>query len=67
MSFDGEHWTPQPSSRCTDLRGLRLRHTGLPTTEESQTFHSYGWAMTLDRLAAVAAKGDPGPYPLADV
>jgi uncharacterized protein YndB with AHSA1/START domain len=50
-----------------DATILRLRHTGLPTTEESQAFHSYGWTMTLDRLAAVAAEGDPGPYPLADV
>lgn len=49
-----------------DATLLRLRHTGLPTSETA-TFHTGGWDLTLDRLAAVAAGADPGPDPMADL
>jgi len=45
---------------------VRVCHRGLPD-EAACEFHNYGWGMTLDRLVAVAAGNDPGPYPLADV
>lgn len=44
---------------------LRLRHTRLPDDAASR-FHTAGWELTLDRLAAVAAGGDPGPDPFAE-
>lgn len=50
-----------------DATILRMRHTGLPTTAAAQEVHSYGWSMTLDRLVAVAAGADPGPYSLTDL
>jgi uncharacterized protein YndB with AHSA1/START domain len=45
---------------------LRLRHSGLPTNASCQ-WHAAGWDVVLDRLVAVAAGGDPGPYPFADL
>lgn len=45
---------------------LRLRHSGLPTAPASE-FHTAGWDMTLDRLVAMAAGDDPGPYFGTDV
>jgi uncharacterized protein YndB with AHSA1/START domain len=45
---------------------LRLRHSGLPTPAACE-FHTAGWDLTLDRLAIVAAGGDPGPDALADL
>ena len=44
---------------------LRLRQSGLRTDPE-RNIHFQGWEQTLDRLAIVAAGGDPGPDPLAD-
>jgi uncharacterized protein YndB with AHSA1/START domain len=45
---------------------LRVRHTGLPT-ESARRFHAYGWDVTLPRLEIVAAGGEPGPDPFADI
>lgn len=45
---------------------LRLRQTGLRTDPEREV-HIRGWGQTLDRLAVVAAGGDPGPDPLAEL
>ena len=39
---------------------VRLTHTGLPDTEECAD-HEEGWTHYLQRLAVVAAGGDPGP------
>jgi len=39
---------------------VRLTHTGLPDTEECAD-HEEGWTHYLERLAVVAAGGDPGP------
>lgn len=41
---------------------VRLTHTGLPS-EERRADHAKGWEHYLDRLAAVAGGGDPGPDP----
>src|SRR5215471_17467980 len=41
---------------------LRLTHTGLPNAEQCAQ-HGEGWAYYVDRLAKVAAGGDPGPDP----
>ncbi len=41
---------------------VRLRHTGLPDTEEGVS-HSRGWHHYTQRLAIAAAGGDPGPDP----
>jgi uncharacterized protein YndB with AHSA1/START domain len=41
---------------------LRLTHTGLPDAAQCAS-HAEGWAHYLDRLAAVAAGGEPGPDP----
>jgi len=46
-----------------DATILRLQHRGLAASQAYQ-FHEWGWGMTLDRLAAVAAGGDPGSNPL---
>jgi uncharacterized protein YndB with AHSA1/START domain len=43
---------------------LRVQHSGLADPQAYQ-FHNWGWGLTLDRLAAVAVGGDPGPNPLA--
>lgn len=43
---------------------LRLRH-GLLPTDSAAEFHSWGWNLSLDRLATVAAGGEPGPDPFA--
>lgn len=45
---------------------VRIRHDGLPTEAVLQ-FHSGGWNMTLDRIAAVSEGRDPGPYPFPDI
>ncbi len=45
---------------------VRVQHRGLATAHAYE-FHEWGWGLTLDRLAAVAAGGDPGPNPLATV
>jgi uncharacterized protein YndB with AHSA1/START domain len=45
---------------------LRLRHSGL-STEAIRQFHTWGWDLSLDRLSVVAAGGDPGPDPFADL
>jgi len=45
---------------------LRLRHGNL-STDEACEFHQSGWDLTLDRLAVVAAGGDPGPSPLDEL
>jgi uncharacterized protein YndB with AHSA1/START domain len=39
---------------------LRMAHSGLPNAVECAN-HERGWAHYLDRLAIVAAGGDPGP------
>ncbi|WP_281291302.1 SRPBCC family protein [Streptomyces montanus] len=39
---------------------LRLVHSGLPSPEACAA-HEEGWAHYVDRLATVAAGGDPGP------
>ncbi|CAM5405059.1 SRPBCC family protein [Streptomyces aurantiogriseus] len=39
---------------------LRLVHRGLPTPQACAA-HKEGWAHYMDRLATVAADGDPGP------
>ncbi|MDO0932894.1 SRPBCC domain-containing protein [Streptomyces sp. DG2A-72] len=41
---------------------LRLTHRGLPSPEASAA-HEEGWAHYMDRLATVAAGGDPGADP----
>jgi len=45
---------------------LRLR-LGSLSTDEACEFHQSGWDLTLDRLAVVAAGGDPGPSPLDEL
>lgn len=45
---------------------LRLRHSGLRTDPE-RAVHTRGWDLTLERLVVVAAGGDPGPDPLAEI
>ena len=45
---------------------LRLRHSGLPT-DANRAIHGQGWDTTLERLTIVAAGGDPGPDPLAEM
>ena len=45
---------------------LRLRQTGLRTDPEREV-HIRGWEQTLKRLVVVAAGGDPGPDPLAEL
>ena len=45
---------------------LHLRQTGLRTDPEREV-HIQGWEQTLDRLVVVAAGGDPGPDPLAEL
>ena len=45
---------------------LRLRQSGLRTDPEKKV-HIEGWGTVLDRLTIVAAGGDPGPYPLAEL
>lgn len=42
---------------------LRLRHLELPADAVSD--HAQGWGQLLDRLAILAAGGDPGPDPMA--
>ncbi|MBI4202212.1 MAG: SRPBCC domain-containing protein [Chloroflexi bacterium] len=42
---------------------VRLRHLGLP--EPAQEQHQAGWIHYLERLAAIASGGDPGPDPWA--
>jgi uncharacterized protein YndB with AHSA1/START domain len=44
---------------------VRLRHSGLPDEAEREV-HTYGWDMSLSRLAIAAPGGDPGPHPFAD-
>jgi uncharacterized protein YndB with AHSA1/START domain len=39
---------------------VRLTHSGLPDAEECAS-HEQGWTHYLERLAVVAAGGDPGP------
>jgi len=39
---------------------LRMTHSGLPDAEECAS-HEKGWTHYLERLAVVAAGGDPGP------
>jgi uncharacterized protein YndB with AHSA1/START domain len=41
---------------------LRFRHYDLPSAETVQS-HAHGWDHYLERLAAVAGGGDPGPDP----
>jgi uncharacterized protein YndB with AHSA1/START domain len=43
---------------------LRLRHAHLHTAA-TREFHSWGWNLSLDRLARAAAGEDPGPDPFA--
>ena len=43
-----------------DATILRLRHSGIPS-EGAWNFHTWGWEMTLERLATVARGDDPGP------
>ncbi len=45
---------------------LKLRQTGLRTDPERE-IHLRGWDQTLDRLVVVAAGGDPGPDPMAEL
>ncbi|HEV3474673.1 MAG TPA: SRPBCC family protein [Actinomycetota bacterium] len=45
---------------------LRIRHSGLETLVQRE-FHTSGWELSLDRLAAATRGEDPGPYPLADL
>jgi uncharacterized protein YndB with AHSA1/START domain len=42
---------------------LRLRHSGLPTSEQMAS-HRAGWDLFGSRLAAIVAGRDPGPMPL---
>ena len=42
---------------------VRLRHTGLPSAQDS-TQHAVGWNHYLARLAIAVAGGDPGSDPL---
>jgi len=42
-----------------DKTRLRVRHHGLP--EDAVEDHAQGWTHYVDRLAVVAAGGDPGP------
>jgi uncharacterized protein YndB with AHSA1/START domain len=44
---------------------LRLIHSDLPSPE-SATKHGHGWRHYLDRLAAAAPGGDPGPDEFED-
>ena len=39
---------------------VRFTHSGLPDAEERDN-HGKGWKHYLERLAAAAAGGDPGP------
>jgi uncharacterized protein YndB with AHSA1/START domain len=41
---------------------LRFRHTGLPSAESAGS-HGHGWDHYFERLATVAAGGDPGADP----
>jgi uncharacterized protein YndB with AHSA1/START domain len=45
---------------------VRVRHRGLPD-EDAFEFHTYGWRVTLDRLAVAATGGDPGPLPFGNL
>jgi uncharacterized protein YndB with AHSA1/START domain len=49
-----------------DATLLRLRQSELRTDPEREV-HIQGWEQTLDRLVIVAAGGDPGPDPLAEM
>jgi hypothetical protein len=44
---------------------VRVRHSGLPS-DMARSFHSYGWTVTINRLAVVAQGDDPGPNPFAE-
>lgn len=50
-------------TRDADGTLLEVLHTGIPEAEADQ--HALGWRHFLDRLAASAPGGDPGPDPWA--
>ena len=65
--FEGSAGLPPGSSTVeVTLRAdgdgtiVRLRHDGLPS-DDSREQHRIGWRHYVDRLAIVAAGGDPGP------
>jgi uncharacterized protein YndB with AHSA1/START domain len=67
--WEGDDWLPPGSTTVevdlhSDGGGTRvtLRHRDLPSTEAAEQ-HQMGWSHYLDRLAVVAAGGDPGPDP----
>ena len=69
---DGQVEVPPGTSTVeVDLRAdgdetvVRLRHGGLPTLA-AHRFHSWGWTLTLERLAAAAVGDDAGPNPFAE-
>ncbi len=70
--WEGEDSTVEPGGSTVEVllapdgdgTHLRLVHSGLPT-EESAERHEHGWRHYTERLAVVAAGGDPGADPWA--
>jgi uncharacterized protein YndB with AHSA1/START domain len=67
--WEGDATLPPGSSTVEiDLRAdgtgtaVVVRHSGLPDAD-SATVHEEGWRFFTQRLAVVAAGGDPGPMP----
>lgn len=71
--WEGEEPTVAPGGSTVEVlfsadgdgTQLRLTHSDLPSAESAER-HSHGWSHYTERLAAVAAGGDPGADPWQD-